>query len=149
MTKEQLVKLNLCVKTNPQCIKVNVHLIKEKTEEFQTLLKEFKDVFSWIYKDLKGILPELAQHRIELDTSIPSTHQATYRLNPNYATTIKQDIDKLLVARFVQLVEEARWLSPIVVIPKKNRKLKKLCGFLKVKKATKKYVYPLPFLMKY
>jgi hypothetical protein len=33
------------------------------------LFKEFKDVFAWTYKDLKGIFLELAQHRIELDTS--------------------------------------------------------------------------------
>jgi hypothetical protein len=38
------------------------------------LLKEFKDVFACFYKDLKGILPKLAQHRIELDMSIPPTH---------------------------------------------------------------------------
>jgi hypothetical protein len=40
-------------------------------------------------KILKGIPLELAQHRIELNTTIPSTHQAMYKLNPNYATTIK------------------------------------------------------------
>jgi predicted transcriptional regulator len=81
--------LNLGIHANPQCIKVNAHLIKEKTKELQTLLKEFKDVFAWTYKDLKGIPPKLIQHIIELDTSIPPTHQARYRLNPNYATTIK------------------------------------------------------------
>ncbi len=40
------------------------------------LLKEFKDVFAWTYKDFKGIPPKLAQHKIELDTSIPLAHQA-------------------------------------------------------------------------
>jgi hypothetical protein len=30
------------------------------------LLKEFKDVFAWTYKDLKGIPPKLAQHKIKL-----------------------------------------------------------------------------------
>jgi hypothetical protein len=39
-------------------------------------LKEFKYVFAWTYKDLKNIPLELAQHIIELDTSIPITHQA-------------------------------------------------------------------------
>jgi hypothetical protein len=61
------------------------------------LLKEFKDVFAWTYKDLKGIPLELAQHRIKLDMSLPLAHQARYRLNPNYALAVKQDIDKLLV----------------------------------------------------
>jgi hypothetical protein len=67
-------------------------------------------VFAWTYKDLKGIPPERAQHRIELDTSIPPTHQARYRLNPNYVVAIKQDINKLLTSRFIQLVKEATWL---------------------------------------
>jgi hypothetical protein len=58
-------------------------------------LKEFKDIFAWTYKDLKGIRPELAQHKIKLNTTISLAHQARYILNPNYVTTIKQDIDKL------------------------------------------------------
>jgi hypothetical protein len=53
------------------------------------LLKEFKDVFAWIYKDLKVIPPNVAQHRIEFDTSIPATHQTRYILNPNYVIAIK------------------------------------------------------------
>ncbi len=53
------------------------------------LLKEFKDVFAWTYKDLKIIPQELAQHIIELDTSIPLAHQARYILNPNYVGAIK------------------------------------------------------------
>ncbi len=31
----------------------------------EQLLKEFKDVFAWTYKDFKGIPLELAQHKIE------------------------------------------------------------------------------------
>jgi hypothetical protein len=50
------------------------------------LLLEYKDVFAWIYKDLKCILLELAQHHIELDTSIPLAHQTKYIMNPNNAT---------------------------------------------------------------
>ncbi len=69
--------------------------------EVEQLLKEFKDVFAWTYKDLKGIPPKLAQNRMELDITIPSAHQARYRLNPNYATTVKQNIDKLLAIGFI------------------------------------------------
>jgi hypothetical protein len=31
-----------------------------KTLEVEQLLKEFKDVFAWTYKNLKGIPPKLA-----------------------------------------------------------------------------------------
>ncbi len=84
------------------------------------LLKEFKDVFAWTYKDLNGIPPKLAQHKIELDIFIPPTRQARYKFNPNYVATVKWDIDKLLTIRLIQLVEEATWLSPIMVVLKKN-----------------------------
>ncbi len=66
--KQQLVKLNLGIKASPQCIKIIAKLTKEKIKKLQTLLKEFKVVFAQTYKDLKGIPPELAQHKIELDT---------------------------------------------------------------------------------
>ncbi len=69
------------------------------------LLKEFEDVFTWTYKDLKGIPPKLVQHRIELDTSMPRAHQTRYRLNPSCVVTNKHDIDKLLTTIFIQLVE--------------------------------------------
>jgi hypothetical protein len=68
-----------------------------------------------------------------------------YKLNPKYTTIIKQDIDKLLVVRFILSVEEATWLSPIVIVPKKNGKLKIYINFQKVNVATKKDPYPLPF----
>ncbi len=98
-----------------------------------------------IYKDLKGIPWELTQHKIELDITIPLAHQAKYRLNPNYATTVKQDIDKLLIVGFIEYVEEATWLSPIVLVPKKNGKLKIYIDFWKLNAATKKDPYPLSF----
>ncbi len=66
---------------------------------------------------MKGILPDITQHWIGLDTLIPPTHQAKYWLNLNYAAFVKHDIDKLIVASFIKLVQEPTWLSPIVVMP--------------------------------
>jgi hypothetical protein len=57
--------------------------------ELEELFHEYKDVFAWTYKDLKGIPLKLTQHIIELDTTIPLAHQAKYRLNPNYAIIVK------------------------------------------------------------
>ncbi len=109
------------------------------------LFNEFKDVFAWIYKDLKGIHPKLAQHKIGLNTVIPLANQAKYKLDPNYVIVIKQDINKLLTPRFIQPIEEVTWLSSIMVMPKKNGKLKFYVDFKKLNKATKKDPYPLPF----
>ncbi len=58
---------------------------------------------------------------------------------------VKQDINKLLIIGFIEYVEEATWLSHIVVVPKKNGKLKICINFKKINVATKKDPYPLPF----
>ncbi len=66
-------------------------------------------------------------------------------MNPNYAASVKHDIDKLHVVGFIKLVEEATWLSPMVVVPKKNGKLRICVDFRKLNVITKKDPYPLPF----
>jgi len=67
-------------------------------------------------------------------------------LNPNCVIIVKQDIDKLFATSFIKLVKEAIWLSPIVVVLKKNRKLKICVDFRKFNVDTKKNPYPLPFI---
>jgi hypothetical protein len=59
---------------------------------------------------------------------------------------VKQDINKLLVVGFIECIEKATWLSPIVTIPKKNGKLRICIDFRKLNVATKKDPYPLPFI---
>jgi predicted transcriptional regulator len=83
------MNFNIGTDVEPHMVKVNVQLKTCKVLEVEQLLKEFKDVFAWTYKDLKGIPPELSQHIIELDTTIPLAHHAMYKLNPNYVTIIK------------------------------------------------------------
>jgi hypothetical protein len=100
-------------------------------------------------KDLKGILSKLVQHIIELDTSIPRAHQVRYKLNPNFVAIVKQDIDKLLAVGFIQPIEEATRLSPIVIMLKKNSKLIICVDFRKLNKAIKKILILCHFLMKY
>jgi hypothetical protein len=59
---------------------------------------------------------------------------------------IKQDIDKLLAIGFIDSVEEATWLSSIVIVPKKNGKLRIYINFRKRNATIKKDPYPLPFI---
>ncbi len=80
----------------------------------------------------------MAQHIIELDTTIPLAHHTKYRLNPNYVIVVKQDINKLLAIGFIQSMEEVTWSSPIIVIPKKNSKLRIYIDFKKLNVAQRR-----------
>jgi len=63
------MKFNLNTHVEPHMVKINAQLDTCKVLELEPLLKEFKDVFAWIYKDLQGI-------PLELETIIPPAHQA-------------------------------------------------------------------------
>ncbi len=52
----------------------------------------------------------------------------------------------MLTTIFIQFVKEVTWLSPIVVVPKKNGKQKISINFKKLNATTKKDPYPLPFI---
>ncbi len=68
------MNLNLGIDVEPQMVKINAQLEISKVLEVEQLLKEFKDVFIWTYKDLKRIPPKFAQHKIELGITIPKAH---------------------------------------------------------------------------
>jgi hypothetical protein len=47
-------------------VKVNSNLQLEKVWGLEELLREYKDVLAWMYKNFKNIPLKLAQHQIEL-----------------------------------------------------------------------------------
>jgi hypothetical protein len=59
---------------------------------------------------------------------------------------VKEDLNKLLDARFIYPIEMMQWLSPLVIVPKKNGKLKICAYYRKLNTQTKKDPFPLPFL---
>ncbi len=52
----------------------------------------------------------------------------------------------MLAIGFIKHVEEDTWLSLVVIVPKKNGKLKICVNFKKLNVATKKDPYSLPFI---
>jgi hypothetical protein len=52
----------------------------------------------------------------------------------------------LFIIHFIKSIEEVTWLSPIVVVLKRNGKLKICVDFKKLNTTTKKDFYPLPFI---
>ncbi|KAG0572008.1 hypothetical protein KC19_VG061300 [Ceratodon purpureus] len=50
----------------PRMIKVGKQLTKEELEPYRALVMEYRDIFAWSYKELKGIPLEVVQHHIPL-----------------------------------------------------------------------------------
>ena len=94
---------------------------------------------------MKGLDPQYYQHQIHLLPDTRPVQQRRYRMNPNYAAKVKEEMDKLLCVGFIRPVKCATWLSPIVVVPKKNGKIRVCVDYRKLNAATVTDGFPLPF----
>ena len=72
------------------------------------------------------------------------TSQRLYTYNDTFAKKIKEEIDKLKEAEFIYEIKHTDWVSPIVVVPKKNGKLRVCVNLKKVNATTIRDSYPLP-----
>ena len=57
---------------------------------------------------------------------------------------IKEEINRLREAGFIYEIEHTEWVSPLVIVPKKNGKLRVCVNLKKVNAATIGDHYPLP-----
>jgi hypothetical protein len=94
---------------------------------------------------MKGLTSEFYHHKINLAKDAILVQQRRYRLNPNYAAKVKQQIDKLVRVGFIRPVKRATWLSPIMVVAKKNGKLQVYVDYRKLNAAAITDAFPLPF----
>jgi hypothetical protein len=60
--ENKTIKINLGTLENPKKFKIGSTLSPEEQEELTRLLKEFPEVFAWLYEDMPGINPDIVQH---------------------------------------------------------------------------------------
>jgi hypothetical protein len=67
-------------------------------------------------------------------------------MNPNYINKVQEDLDCLLDVGFIILVGLMKWLSPIIIMPKKNGKSHICMDYKRFNTLTKKDPYLFPFI---
>lgn len=73
-----------------------------------------------------------------------SSKQRPYTYNETFAKRVKEEIDNLKEAEFIYEIEHIEWVSPIVAMLNKNKKLHVCVSLKKVNEATIHDNYPLP-----
>lgn len=91
------------------------------------IFTEYKDIFAWTYKDLKGVPPELCVHRILLVLGAVPVRQRPYRMNKNYVAKVQKEIERMLEAKIIFRVQNSEWVSPIVISLKKDGNEIRIC----------------------
>ena len=89
----ELEEVNMGTTAEPRTISIARNLPPSTRTTMIALLGEYRDVFAWSYEDMKGLDPKFYQHQINLATDAKPVQQRRYRMNPNYAARVKEEID--------------------------------------------------------
>jgi hypothetical protein len=127
-------------------LNINPHLTDAETQQLTKLLQENKEAFAWDYTNMKGISPELCTHRIYIKDDCRPICQPQRRMNPKLKEILKEELQKLLNAGFIYPISDSEWVSPLVIVPKKNGKWRVCVDYRALNKATQKDHFPLPFI---
>ena len=84
------------------------------------LLKEFQDVFARDYKDLKGLVHEMGEMKIDIKPYVRPVKKRPYKLAHKYKEIVKKEIDNMLAVGIIYPIDQSKWASPMVVQPKKH-----------------------------
>ena len=95
---------------------------------------------------MKGIDPQLCTHHIFIEKDARPVCQLQRRLNPHLKDVVKAELQKLLDVNFIYPMFDSKWVSPLAVVPKKNRKWRICVDYRELNKATQKDHFPLPFI---
>jgi hypothetical protein len=102
-------------------------------------------MFAWCPADMPGILRELAEHELKIFPNAKPIKQTMRRYNPEKSRAMGEEINRLLEAKFIKEIKEATWLSPPVMVEKKDTKIYRMCiDFTALNKHCLKDYFPLP-----
>jgi hypothetical protein len=65
------------------------------------LLKEYVDVFAWLYKDMPGLDTDIVEHRLPLNPEYSLVKQKLRMTHPDLAVKIKEEVHSRLMQVFL------------------------------------------------
>ena len=103
-------------------LNINKNLEKFQQEKLVKTLQRLSSAYAWEYTDMKGINPKTCTHHIYIEKNSKPIRQPQRRMNPNLREIVKEELHKLLNVNFIYPISDSQWVSPLVIVPKKNGK---------------------------
>ncbi|MCO5593428.1 hypothetical protein L7F22_047442 [Adiantum nelumboides] len=118
-------------------------LTKEEEEDYINMFKRYPNLFIIDYSMIKGV--NVIQHHIDLKPDAKPIAQKLRRFGVVQQEALLTEVNKLLKASFIYPLSNSEWVSPVVVIPKKNGKWRVCVDYMPLNAAIKRDHFPLPF----
>ena len=95
-------------------------LLDGEKEDFKVMFRKHSHLFISNYHEILGVT--IVEHHINLKPHCKPVAQKLRRLGVVQQEALLAEVKKLLQAGFIYPVEDSKWVSLVVVTPKKNGK---------------------------
>ena len=143
---EELETINVGNDQSKKELKIGTLITLEQRTTMIALLQEYADVFTWYYEDMPGLDTNIVVHKIPLEEGCKPVKQKLRRAHPDVWIKVKAKLEKQWNAGFLEVVKYPQWVSNIVVVPKKEGKIRVCVDFRSLNKASPKDDFPLPHI---
>ena len=93
--------------------RVGTDLEEKSKKDLVQFLKKNVDVFAWSHKDMPGIDPGVITHRLNISPSFKPIRQKKRVFAPERDNAIKDEVHKLMAAKFIREVYYLDWLANV------------------------------------
>ncbi|CAL8085474.1 unnamed protein product [Prunus armeniaca] len=142
--QDPLLEINLGTKDNHRPIYISGLMEPELRAKMEELLREFKDCFAWDYTEMPGLSRDLVEHRLPTVEDFKPFKQPPRRMSAEVELQVKEEIVRLVKAKFIRPARYVEWLSNIVPVKKKTGAIRICVDFRNLNLATPKDEYPMP-----
>jgi hypothetical protein len=141
---DELEEINIGGEGVPRPTYVSAHLTTEQKGRMQGLFERFVDCFAWEYNEMLGLDRSLVEHWLPMKQGFRPHKQSTSSFSLKVIDRVKEEIDRLLKAGFIQPCRYAEWVSNIVPVEKKNTGKIRVCiDFRNLNQDIPKDEYPM------
>ncbi|XP_021719373.1 uncharacterized protein LOC110687054 [Chenopodium quinoa] len=102
------------------------------------------DVFAFLASEMPGIHPEVIEHKLNVDRKFRPIRQKKRNFSTEKIEAIQAEVNKLLVAGFIEPCTYLEMMANVVMVRKPTGKWRMCVDFTDLNKACPKDCYPLP-----
>jgi hypothetical protein len=141
---EEIEDCNIGTQESPKIIKLTMTLSPEIKERYIKLMKNFPDVFSWSYEDLKVCDTTVIQHVMPIRDDQKPFKQKLRRINHLLLLLIEKEVRNLFDANIIVSLTFSKWLANLVLVKKKSGEIRLCVDFRNLNGFSLKDNYILP-----
>ena len=105
--QDQDKRVYIATEGQPKVAIIGDYGLEQQATKIVNLLKEYQDVFSKYYKDIKGSIQEMCEMKIDLIPKAKPIKKTPYKISHKYKDIVKTEIDNMIATSIIYPVDQS------------------------------------------